>query len=934
MANEVSTLTLGVDSRQVKGAASDLDRLSAAGKKAESAADSMRSAYAQLGSVVGPVAAAFSATKIIQAADAYANLASRISLASGSAAEFAVAQKSIFDISERTRTSLAGTADLYYRLSTSTQELGISQAEILKVTESINKTLVISGASAASASAALVQFGQGLGAGALRGEELNSVLEQAPRLAKALADGLGVPIAALREMGQAGELTSEKIFEALGSQAAAIEAEFQRMPTTVSQALQVAENRFQQFIGRVNESSGATKSLISVIDGLSKSIDVLAGVAAGFVATKIAQVILSIGTSAAQSVASIGAQTAALQASKLATLDAASAVAVKARADVAAAASALAAAKAREQELRASVLAASGAVQVAIAQNGLIPAIARTTAASAAYTAALQAQTAATTALTAANGAYATSLTASYTAGALAARAIGFLGGPIGAISTVLGIGASAWALWSLRASDAEKNVSGSIETSTREMVSNLDEQIKKLQERNRLISGASDIARDPSKEAQRAATLLSEAAALRAAGGGPNEISAIEKEAAAAEIQRKLRQKSALEDALKQKSALEDLADVRRRLAGIDKQYFDDLAKYQRALKEGAITEKEYIREVSELAKKAYGQRAKAKEKEVTEAQRYMESLRTQLQSTRDLSVEEKLLEDIQAGRLGKVTALQQQSLVQTARQIDAIRRQKEEERDALKIAQDRQRARNQEYDDAIKAVQANEKATKDRLASLLDNTPSKVLEKQRQDVEFLTRAYTELKDENGQALLTEEQYLEAVSARLNLTADKITKTKTVAEELGLTFASAFEDAIVSGKKLSDVLGGLAQDIMKIFVRKTITEPIGGFFSDLFGGFSFGSLFGGRAIGGPVSAGGIYQVNERGPEMLSVAGKEYLMMGNQSGKVSPGVGSSVNIVQNFTVGDVATVSRLKAEIATANSALVAQLSRRTQTAW
>jgi hypothetical protein len=96
--------------------------------------------------------------------------------------------------------------------------------------------------------------------------------------------------------------------------------------------------------------------------------------------------------------------------------------------------------------------------------------------------------------------------------------------------------------------------------------------------------------------------------------------------------------------------------------------------------------------------------------------------------------------------------------------------------------------------------------------------------------------------------------------------------RARDAARELGLTFSSAFEDAIIRGKKFSDVLKGIGQDIARIIARRTITEPLGNAISSALSGFSLdsiGSWLGGlfRAEGGPVTAGQPYIVGERGPE-------------------------------------------------------------------
>lgn len=128
--------------------------------------------------------------------------------------------------------------------------------------------------------------------------------------------------------------------------------------------------------------------------------------------------------------------------------------------------------------------------------------------------------------------------------------------------------------------------------------------------------------------------------------------------------------------------------------------------------------------------------------------------------------------------------------------------------------------------------------------LARLLAATPSARLASDRSDVRALT-------DEFEAGRVSEALYLEAVTARLDLTGEKIDKTKTAAEELGLSFASAFEDAVVSGKELSVVLQGLAQDILRMALRKTVTEPLANYI-----GAGLGAIFG-FADGGIMSASG-----------------------------------------------------------------------------
>lgn len=273
MADEVSRLSLAVDSRSVRSAAGDLDKMAAAGGRAEKSAGGLAGAFRGLRAVLGPVAAALAVREIIRAADGYQQLNARIKLATKSVQEFATAQREVFAIAQRSGTGLDSVGNLYASLSRATQSLGVSQADLLGVVESINQALVISGGSAESAQAALVQLGQGFASGALRGEELNSVLEQAPRLAQAIADGLGVPIGKLREMGQAGELTAERVFSALQKSSEALQKEFEQMPITVSRATTEAGNSLLRLIGVIDQATGATGALALAISGVSRGVD-------------------------------------------------------------------------------------------------------------------------------------------------------------------------------------------------------------------------------------------------------------------------------------------------------------------------------------------------------------------------------------------------------------------------------------------------------------------------------------------------------------------------------------------------------------------------------------------------------------------------------------------------------------------------------------
>jgi len=225
-----------------------------------------------LGRVLGIVAASLAVKKIFEYSDAWTLANNRIRLVTESQEELAAVTEQVFVIAQDARIGLASTAELYARIARSSDTLGLSQQRVLDVTKSVSQAITISGVSAQSADAAIVQLGQGLAAGALRGDELRSVLEQTPRLARAIADGLGVPIGALRELGAAGELSAEKVVKALESQADVLNKEFGTTTATISQSFAVLENSIIKSIGLFSDSTGAAGGFAQVIIGLADFI--------------------------------------------------------------------------------------------------------------------------------------------------------------------------------------------------------------------------------------------------------------------------------------------------------------------------------------------------------------------------------------------------------------------------------------------------------------------------------------------------------------------------------------------------------------------------------------------------------------------------------------------------------------------------------------
>lgn len=224
---------------------------------------------------------------ILKAADEWTVFQNRLKLVTATAAELKTAQEGILAIAKRTGQDLGGTAEVYQRIAANQKELGLNGKELLQITETINKSIVVGGSTAQGASAALTQFGQAMASGVLRGEEFNAMMEQAPGLARALADGLGVGVGQLRNMANNGELTAERVTQALLKAGVNVDAQFKKMDLTIAQSATNFKTSLTEFIGKSNEASGAAKVLSGAIQFAAEHVDVLAAGVAALVALSV-----------------------------------------------------------------------------------------------------------------------------------------------------------------------------------------------------------------------------------------------------------------------------------------------------------------------------------------------------------------------------------------------------------------------------------------------------------------------------------------------------------------------------------------------------------------------------------------------------------------------------------------------------------------------
>ena len=380
------------------------------------------SAMSRLSGVAKSLMAALSVQQVASYSDAWTELNNKVSNSIRVGETQAEVMQRIFDVSQATQSSLNGTAVLYSRLERGTREYNTSAEDLVRLTTIINQGFAVSGATAQEAENAIIQLSQGIAAGALRGEEFNSVSEQGSRLMIALADSLGVGIGQLRKMAAEGKLTTDVVVKGLLSQGDAIGKEFEKTTVSIAKGLQVAGNNITKFFGESSTVKSFSVAFRDSVVSISENIDQLGKILA-VVAAVVGSRYVGAMTMAAAATAK---QVLANRQLVIAERDSTATAALQAHGQLRAAE----AAKIRAlEEVRLAQMMKSTAIsatQAAAAEAAL--SAARTNAATAAgrYNAALEANAAAQ------NAAAAAASRASIATGIMRG-ALGLVGGPVGA---------------------------------------------------------------------------------------------------------------------------------------------------------------------------------------------------------------------------------------------------------------------------------------------------------------------------------------------------------------------------------------------------------------------------------------------------------------------------------------------------------------------
>lgn len=198
-------------------------------------------------------------------ADSWTMMTNRLKSAGLTSGQTAIAQQKIVDIASRSRSSLAEVGNLYARIAFSTETLGTSQSDVAKITETLSKAFKSSGKTALEAQSAVIQFTQALASGVLQGDELRSLRENAPEVARAIADAFGVSVGELKKLGAEGQLTADKIVPAILNASAKIEERFSQTRSTFEDYGIAISNFFQTNVASIQDFVFGTQQAVSAM---------------------------------------------------------------------------------------------------------------------------------------------------------------------------------------------------------------------------------------------------------------------------------------------------------------------------------------------------------------------------------------------------------------------------------------------------------------------------------------------------------------------------------------------------------------------------------------------------------------------------------------------------------------------------------------------
>ena len=228
-----------------------------------------------LGPAAGAAGAALAVRELAQLSDQYTNLQNRLGTVKSAGMAVGDMSDRLYALAQKTRVEWSSVSEVFVRTSSALNGLGYSTEQTLSFTETLSKAVKLSGASATEANNAMIQLSQGLSSGALRGDELRSVLEQLPTVADVIAKGFGVTRGELRKLGEDGKISTSQIIDAFAKAKSDIDGDFGKLAPTFGEQWTTFKNLMTKVAGEMLSSLGplisAFSKVISLYDDLKSS---------------------------------------------------------------------------------------------------------------------------------------------------------------------------------------------------------------------------------------------------------------------------------------------------------------------------------------------------------------------------------------------------------------------------------------------------------------------------------------------------------------------------------------------------------------------------------------------------------------------------------------------------------------------------------------
>lgn len=237
------------------------DKLAESQRKAAEAANRHAKGLDTLKGLLASVGFAVAAGSVLKMADAYTNLQNKLQNVATSQIQVEQLTTRMFDLANRTRTDVDATATAFTRFDRALKIMGKSQDETFRMTETVNKGLIVSGATAGEAASTLLQLSQAFNAGKLQGDEFRSLAENFPMIMDATAKAMGVTVDQVKKMSAEGKITSKVLFDALKLIESQVDQTFAKTTPTISQATTVLRNSLMETVGQLDKAFGVTAML-------------------------------------------------------------------------------------------------------------------------------------------------------------------------------------------------------------------------------------------------------------------------------------------------------------------------------------------------------------------------------------------------------------------------------------------------------------------------------------------------------------------------------------------------------------------------------------------------------------------------------------------------------------------------------------------------